>query len=211
MWLDSSVGLYYVRARVYDASVGRFLSNDPADGRRARPETFEAGRSFLGAPQTSRDPTGRATTAFEAGGVIPSALGALMTVAITVLRGVGIVVGGIVGEALRDWVLQQITESQAIDEFMEVRSLQIADARESLGAVEGCVRIYTSAPEGTPDPRGASARVYLGYVCMNRRSTYEGDYWTWSFILGWSSSVLPAFFPNEVILKAELTGILYES
>ncbi|MBX7194110.1 MAG: RHS repeat-associated core domain-containing protein, partial [Sandaracinaceae bacterium] len=61
MWLDSSVGLYYVRARVYDSEVGRFLSNDPAEGHRRRPETFEAQRFAGGNPGVGRDPTGRLT------------------------------------------------------------------------------------------------------------------------------------------------------
>jgi RHS repeat-associated protein len=59
MWLDSGVGLYYVRARVYDAEVGRFLSNDPAEGRRAQPESFEGSRFALGSPTVVQDPTGR--------------------------------------------------------------------------------------------------------------------------------------------------------
>jgi RHS repeat-associated protein len=59
MWLDASVGLYYVRARVYDATVGRFLSNDPAEGHRVRPESMESTRSFLGHPYSASDPTGR--------------------------------------------------------------------------------------------------------------------------------------------------------
>jgi RHS repeat-associated protein len=58
MWLDSSVGLYYVRARVYDASVGRFLSNDPAEGWRTRPEGFELSRFVHGNPFSGQDPTG---------------------------------------------------------------------------------------------------------------------------------------------------------
>ena len=61
MWLDSNVGLYYVRARVYDAGVGRFLSNDPAEGRRAAPESFEVGRFVRGRPSVGRDPQGRST------------------------------------------------------------------------------------------------------------------------------------------------------
>jgi RHS repeat-associated protein len=61
MWLDSSVGLYYVRARVYDASVGRFLSNDPAEGRTVQPETFESTRFVHGNAYRFDDSTGRFT------------------------------------------------------------------------------------------------------------------------------------------------------
>ena len=59
MWLDSSVGLYYVRARVYDAEVGRFLSNDPAEGRRVAPESFEGSRFARNNAWSMRDPSGR--------------------------------------------------------------------------------------------------------------------------------------------------------
>lgn len=59
MWLDAGVGLYYVRARVYDAGVGRFLSNDPAEGRRATPESFDGSRFVRNGPFLRRDPGGR--------------------------------------------------------------------------------------------------------------------------------------------------------
>jgi RHS repeat-associated protein len=85
MWLDSSVGLYYVRARVYDAGVGRFLSNDPAEGRRARPETHEMMRAMLGNPLSARDSCGR--NAITMGDVSLGPIGAaiLATVAIGTL------------------------------------------------------------------------------------------------------------------------------
>jgi RHS repeat-associated protein len=71
MWLDSSVGLYYVRARVYDAGVGRFLSNDPAEGGRGQPETFAAARFARGDSFRYADPTGawdmRETSSVAAG------------------------------------------------------------------------------------------------------------------------------------------------
>ena len=80
MWLDANVGLYYVRSRVYDAEVGRFLSNDPAEGRRWRPETVTASRAIAANPYARRDPSGRwdmATTA-----TVALATVALATVAV---------------------------------------------------------------------------------------------------------------------------------
>ncbi|MFP5492921.1 MAG: RHS repeat domain-containing protein, partial [Bacteriovoracia bacterium] len=37
--LDQESGLYYYRARYYDASIGRFLQEDPESGRLAKPST----------------------------------------------------------------------------------------------------------------------------------------------------------------------------
>ena len=59
MWRDASTDLYYVRARTYDARTGRFLSRDPVEGQRARPETFEGSRFVQGNPYVMRDPSGR--------------------------------------------------------------------------------------------------------------------------------------------------------
>ncbi|MFO0709560.1 MAG: RHS repeat-associated core domain-containing protein [Sandaracinus sp.] len=77
MWLDGSVRLYYVRARVYDAAVGRFLSNDPAEGSRAEPESFECTRFVRGSPGLATDPSGRVasgTAELNIGGVITGIL-----------------------------------------------------------------------------------------------------------------------------------------
>ncbi len=88
MWLDSSVGLYYVRARVYDSDVGRFLSNDPAEGRRGSPETFACTRFASGDPFSTRDPSGRMDMA-ELGAILVSAV-SLATRAVAV---VSVIVG----------------------------------------------------------------------------------------------------------------------
>ena len=58
MWLDDSTGLYYVRARTYDATTGRFLSRDPVAGVTGRPETMNPYAFTLGAPLVWADPTG---------------------------------------------------------------------------------------------------------------------------------------------------------
>jgi len=58
MWLDAGVGLYYVRARVYDAGVGRFLGNDPVGGRGLEAESFGMTRFARNRPTRLRDPRG---------------------------------------------------------------------------------------------------------------------------------------------------------
>jgi len=59
MWSDVGTGLYYVRARVYDAQTGRFLSRDPAEGRRGDPETYLRDAFAQNAPTRFVDPDGR--------------------------------------------------------------------------------------------------------------------------------------------------------
>jgi RHS repeat-associated protein len=61
MWSDVGTGLYYVRARVYDAQTGRFLSRDPAEGRREDPSGYLPYVFAQNAPTLLRDPTGRVT------------------------------------------------------------------------------------------------------------------------------------------------------
>jgi RHS repeat-associated protein len=57
MWRDAD-GTYFVRARVYDAVTGRFLSRDPFVGLSDRPETYIP-YGFAGQnPRIGRDPTG---------------------------------------------------------------------------------------------------------------------------------------------------------
>ncbi|MGF1469765.1 MAG: RHS repeat-associated core domain-containing protein, partial [Sandaracinaceae bacterium] len=57
MWLDPE-GLYYVRARTYDAETGRFTSRDPADIRRLVPEYWAPyGFAYQNA-YVFRDPSG---------------------------------------------------------------------------------------------------------------------------------------------------------
>ena len=58
MFLDAGSGLYFVRARYYDARTGRFLSRDPAEGSLETPESFFAYVFANGNPHVFRDPTG---------------------------------------------------------------------------------------------------------------------------------------------------------
>ncbi len=57
MWKDPS-GLYHVRARQYDANVGRFLSRDAAEGNELAPETWHPYQFAFSNPHVFRDPTG---------------------------------------------------------------------------------------------------------------------------------------------------------
>jgi RHS repeat-associated protein len=86
MWLDSSVGLYYVRARVYDAEVGRFLTNDDAPWSRTRPENAHRSSFARSNPYGWRDPTGHYSVQdFMASTVVQTTLATLN--AMSMLRG----------------------------------------------------------------------------------------------------------------------------
>jgi RHS repeat-associated protein len=56
---DSDLGLYYLRARYYNASTGRFLSRDPEDGKPIDPKTLHKYLYADGDPVSRIDPTGR--------------------------------------------------------------------------------------------------------------------------------------------------------
>ena len=65
MWLDGDSGLYYVRARVYEAQSGRFLSRDPAEGVMTGADTYWTYAFAADSPVVGRDPTGRFFTASD--------------------------------------------------------------------------------------------------------------------------------------------------
>jgi RHS repeat-associated protein len=56
---DSDLGLYYLRARYYNPSTGRFLSRDPEDGVPTDPATLHKYDYAGGDPVNAKDPTGR--------------------------------------------------------------------------------------------------------------------------------------------------------
>ena len=66
MWRDAGVldelGIYFIRARVYDAATGRFTTRDPALGQMLRPETYWPYVFAQGNPAWWRDPSGRTIT-----------------------------------------------------------------------------------------------------------------------------------------------------
>jgi len=56
---DSDLGLYYLRARYYNAATGRFMSRDPLDGSTFSPETLHKYLYANGDPANLIDPSGR--------------------------------------------------------------------------------------------------------------------------------------------------------
>ena len=58
-WLDSNVGLYYLRARYFNQATGRFWSRDPADGKRCCSMSLNPYLYVLDNPVNTSDPTGR--------------------------------------------------------------------------------------------------------------------------------------------------------
>ena len=59
MSLDSTSGLYYVRARTYDTRTGRFTTKDPVAGARSLAESLHPYALDHNAPTVWRDPSGR--------------------------------------------------------------------------------------------------------------------------------------------------------
>jgi RHS repeat-associated protein len=57
---DSDLSLYYLRARYYDPSTGRFMSRDPLDGQLADPASLHKYLYANGDPADLIDPAGRA-------------------------------------------------------------------------------------------------------------------------------------------------------
>lgn len=60
-WLESESGLYYFRARDYDANTGQFLSRDPVDLIETEPESLNPYQFAYGNPYVYSDPTGEVT------------------------------------------------------------------------------------------------------------------------------------------------------
>ncbi len=62
---DSDLGLYYLRARYYNPSTGRFLSRDPLDGNAINPASLHKYLYANGDPVNVIDPTGRGGDTIE--------------------------------------------------------------------------------------------------------------------------------------------------
>jgi RHS repeat-associated protein len=60
-WLDTSAGLYYLRARFYDPATGRFWARDPVEGRKCCGLSWNPYIYVSDNAVNSVDPTGRAT------------------------------------------------------------------------------------------------------------------------------------------------------
>jgi RHS repeat-associated protein len=82
---DPDLGLYYLRARYYNAATGRFTSRDPEDGKAADPKTLHKYLYAGGDPINAVDPTGRDLfeTALIEGGSLQGPIEAAIARAIT--------------------------------------------------------------------------------------------------------------------------------
>jgi RHS repeat-associated protein len=60
-WLESESGLYYMRARDYDAETGLFLSRNPVDVQEQSIEAFNPYQFAFNNPLVFSDPTGMIT------------------------------------------------------------------------------------------------------------------------------------------------------
>jgi len=82
-WLESDSGLYTMRAREYDARMGRFTSRDPHDGLFGHPETFNSYVFAANNPFVFVDPSGEfSLIEISVSGVIQSSMQALRTIVI---------------------------------------------------------------------------------------------------------------------------------
>ncbi|HEY8766743.1 MAG TPA: RHS repeat-associated core domain-containing protein [Dehalococcoidia bacterium] len=79
---DADSGLQYLRARYYDASTGRFLSQDPIAGLAQVPQTQNRYQYALNNPTTFDDPTGQ--FCHSVNGCFKSVAGAVSDVAVAV-------------------------------------------------------------------------------------------------------------------------------
>ena len=57
--MDAETGLHYFKARYYDPELGRFISQDPAEGQELRPASFQKYLYAYGNPLVWVDPDGR--------------------------------------------------------------------------------------------------------------------------------------------------------
>jgi RHS repeat-associated protein len=64
-WLDSSIGLYYLRARYFNQATGRFWARDPVEGKRCCGMSFNPYLYVLDNPVNRIDPTGRDSVEYE--------------------------------------------------------------------------------------------------------------------------------------------------
>jgi RHS repeat-associated protein len=56
---DTDLGFYYLRARYYNPSTGRFMSRDPEDGKPGNPKSLHKYLYAAGDPVNKKDPRGR--------------------------------------------------------------------------------------------------------------------------------------------------------
>jgi RHS repeat-associated protein len=75
--VDSETGFVYLRARMYDPQIGRFIQRDTYGGRRAAPGSLNRYAYAGNSPATYRDPSGRLCTGLVGGPGVLGGIGAL--------------------------------------------------------------------------------------------------------------------------------------
>ncbi len=85
-WQDSTSGLYHMRARDYDASIGRFVSSDPAEPDYLEPESLNRYLYANANPYLFSDPSGRFTLVSVNIGI--SMQGSLRGIALGIVRNI---------------------------------------------------------------------------------------------------------------------------
>jgi RHS repeat-associated protein len=66
-WWDAEVSLLYLRARWYDPTAGRFMTEDPWEGNLIQPQTLQGFSYVMGNPIRYIDPSGRVYITFDDG------------------------------------------------------------------------------------------------------------------------------------------------
>ncbi len=101
---DSETGLYYYRARYYDGTQGKFLSNDPIGFRGGDPNLY---RYVFNSPINARDPRGEAAVA--AAPIVFIGGGAIIIGGLIILVGIG--AGLLLSEIVEDGSVESPTDS----------------------------------------------------------------------------------------------------
>ena len=110
---DSDLGLYYLRARNYNPTTGRFMSRDPEDGQPFVPKTLHKYLYAGGDPVDAMDPTGRAEL-FEKALLDDAVLPALTEVIIAGAPKVAVAIGIIKALCWEDAALVRVMKDVGV-------------------------------------------------------------------------------------------------
>ena len=136
---DSDLGLYYLRARYYNPSTGRFLSRDPEDGNEFDPKTLHKYLYAGGDPVNMIDPSGRAEL-FESAIITGGS-------AVTATEAGLAIIGGAASEAAAAAADAALAAMEAASDFIEAVPEYLQAARDALRA-SAALRLLTCAALG---------------------------------------------------------------